>query len=242
MTRRAHWQTHPPSPRPDAGGRPPQKSHPATFSGPILDVVAAHLREAGVTGTVLDPFAGEGGIHELRDRAGVHTIGVEIEPEWAATHPDTRVGNALELGTTFAPGSIDAIVTSPTYGNRMADHHDAKDDSVRLTYKHTLGHDLHEDNSGQMQWGDEYRRFHETAWAEAEGALKPGGTLTLNIKNHIRDGQVQRVAEWHIDTLYGLGLHLTQMDMVPTSGLMAGANADKRTQAEYVLTFRKDRS
>lgn len=219
---------------------PKAKSHPATFSDPILDKMAEHLNEAGQTGTVLDPFAGEGRIHELREKAGVDTIGVEIEPEWAAKHPDTMEGNALELTELFAPGTVDAIATSPTYGNRMADHHDAKDDSVRLTYKHSLGHDLHDDNSGQMQWGDDYRKFHETAWAEAEAALKPGGTLTLNIKNHVRGDVVQRVAEWHIDTLYGLGLHLTQMDIVPTSGLMAGANADKRTLAEYVLTFRKD--
>jgi DNA modification methylase len=219
--------------------QPPKKEHPAPFSDPILDQVAAHLRETGQTGTVLDPFAGTGRVHELRDRAGVNTIGVELEPEWAAKHPDTIEGNALELTNTVEPETIDAIATSPTYGNRMADHHDAKDDSVRLTYKHTLGRDLHDDNSGQLQWGDEYKRFHQIAWAESVAALKPGGTLTLNIKNHIRAGEQQRVTEWHVDTLYELGMHLVALDIVPTKGLMAGANADTRTLAEFVLTFRK---
>ena len=218
---------------------PPPKDHPAPFSDPILDQVADHLRETGQTGTVLDPFAGTGRVHELREMVGVDTIGIELEPEWAAKHPDTMEGNALELTNTFEPGSVDAIATSPTYGNRMADHHDAKDDSVRLTYKHTLGRDLHDDNSGQLQWGDEYRRFHQIAWAEAAAALKPGGTLTLNIKNHFRDGQQQRVAEWHLDTLYDLGMTLIALDVVPTKGLMAGANADARTAAEFVMTFRK---
>lgn len=217
----------------------PKKEHPAPFSDPILDQVASHLNEVGQTGTVLDPFAGTGRVHELREMAGVDTIGIELEPEWAAKHPDTMEGNALELTNHFEPGSVDAIATSPTYGNRMADHHDAKDDSVRLTYKHTLGRDLHDDNSGQMQWGDEYRRFHQIAWAEAIAALKPGGTLTLNIKNHFRDGHQQRVAEWHLDTLYELGAHLIALDIVPTKGLMAGANADNRTIAEFVMTFRK---
>lgn len=220
--------------------KPPQKDHPAPFSDPILDQVAQHLKETGQTGTVLDPFAGTGRVHELREKAGVDTTGIELEPEWAAKHPDTIEGNALELTNTVEPGSVDAIATSPTYGNRMADHHNATDDSTRLTYKHTLGRDLHEDNSGQMQWGDEYRRFHETAWAEAVAALKPGGTLTLNIKNHIRGDKQQRVTEWHLDTLYGLGLHLVALDIVPTKGLMAGANAETRTLAEYVMTFRKD--
>jgi len=218
---------------------PPKREHPAPFSDPILDEVAEHLKERGETGTVLDPFAGTGRVHDLREKAGVETVGVEIEPEWAAKHPDTIEGNALELTNTIEPESVDAIVTSPTYGNRMADHHDAKDDSVRLTYKHTLGHDLHEDNSGQLQWGDEYRRFHQIAWAEAVAALKPGGTLTLNIKNHVRNGEVQRVAEWHANTLIDLDMRIDQIQSVPTRGLMAGENADQRTNAEYVITFRK---
>ena len=224
---------------PKAQRQPPQKDHPAPFSDPILDQVAAHLKETGQSGTVLDPFAGTGRVHELRERAGVNTIGIEIEPEWAAKHPDTIEGNALELTNTIEPESIDAIATSPTYGNRMADHHDAKDDSVRLTYKHTLGRDLSDDNSGQLQWGDEYRRFHQIAWAESVATLKPGGTLTLNIKNHKRGDVEQRVSEWHLNTLYDLGMRLIALDIVPTKGLMAGANADTRTLAEFVMTFRK---
>lgn len=219
--------------------QPPKKDHPAPYSDDILERAAEHLRETGATGTVLDPFAGTGRVHELRERAGVDTVGVEIEPEWAAKHPDTIEGNALELTATFEPGSVDAIVTSPTYGNRMADHHQASDDSVRLTYKHTLGRDLALDNSGQMQWGDEYRAFHERAWTESVAVLKPGGTLTLNIKNHIRAGEIQRVAEWHVNTLFALGLRLVALDIVPTRGLMAGANAETRTVAEFVMTFRK---
>lgn len=219
--------------------QPPKKDHPAAFSDAILDQVAAHLTETGQTGTVLDPFAGTGRVHELRDRVGVQTIGVEIEPEWAAKHPDTIEGNALDLAAVVERESVDAIATSPTYGNRMADHHDAKDESVRLTYKHTLGRDLAEDNSGQLQWGDEYREFHQLAWSEAVATLKPGGTLTLNIKNHVRAGEVQRVAEWHLDALYGLGLRLVALDTVATKGLMAGENADKRAPVEFVMTFRK---
>lgn len=220
---------------------PPRKIHPATFSEPILDQIVDHLAETVEPGVVvLDPFAGTGRVHRLVGLAGVErTIGVELEPEWAALHPDTIEGNALELAEMFGAGTVAAIVTSPTYGNRMADHHDAHDESVRLTYKHTLGRELHDDNSGAMQWGPDYRTFHERVWRGAVAVLEPGGTLTLNVKNHVRAGAVQRVAEWHIDTLYGLGLHLVALDVVPTRGLMAGANAGERTAAEYVATFRK---
>jgi SAM-dependent methyltransferase len=218
-----------------------KKRHPAPFSDPILDAVAEQLTEVGTPTTVVDPFAGTGRVHELRERAGViETIGIEIEPEWADSHPDTRQGDALRLSHEVGEDAVDAIVTSPTYGNRMADHHDAKDDSVRHTYKHTLGRDLDPNNSGQMHWGEQYRAFHRQAWSEAVKALKPGGTLTINIKNHMRAGVEQRVVEWHLDTLmHDFGLRLVALNVVATSGLRAGANANNRTPVEFVATLRK---
>lgn len=221
--------------------QPARKEHPAVFSDAILETVAQQLAEIGTPSVVVDPFAGTGRVHELRERAGVdRTIGVELEPEWAEKHPDTMQGNALTLTHHVGTSAVDAIVTSPTYGNRMADHHDATDDSVRLTYKHTLGRDLTDGNSGALQWGEQYREFHRKAWSEAIAALRPGGTLTLNCKNHIRAGEVQRVTEWHIDHLTAeCGLRLVALDVVPTKGLMAGANSDSRTPVEFVATFRK---
>ena len=61
-------------------------------------------------------------------------------PEWATQSPLTVVGNALDVAA-LCPVT-DCIVTSPCYGNRMADHHDAKDSSRRITYKHKLGRDM----------------------------------------------------------------------------------------------------
>jgi hypothetical protein len=214
----------------------PKREHPARFSDPILLMIAEHVDGARV---VLDPFAGTGRVHELREIAGVEqTIGIEIEAEWAAKHADTIHGDALDLSKHVKRRSVDAIATSPTYGNRMADHHDARDDSVRLTYKHTLGHDLAATNSGAMQWGDEYRDFHQRVWRQAIVALKVGGTFTVNVKNHIRDGSVQRVVEWHFDTLCrGFGLRLMKLDVVSTRGV--GAGGDQHTGVEFVATFEK---
>lgn len=213
--------------------------HPARFSDRILDVVAKHVEGSAV---LLDPFAGTGRVHELRSVPGVvRTIGVEIEPEWAALHPDTLVGDALDLAACgVGPASVDHVVTSPTYGNRMADHHDARDGSVRNTYKHTLGRDLSPNSSGQLQWGAAYRDFHELAWCEALTALRSGGRFTLNLKNHVRRGVVQRVVEWHVDVLmHGFGLRLDALDAVPTAGLAHGENSGVRTGFEVVVTFRK---
>ncbi len=122
----------------------------------------------------------------------------------------------------------------------MAYHHDAADESTRLTYKHTLGRDLHEDNSGAMQWGDEYREFHVKAWAEAVRVLKPGGLFVVNVKDHVRDHRKQAIAAWHMDTLCrGFGLECIDIDIVVSRGADAGANADKRVPGELVFTFRK---
>ena len=56
---------------------------------------------------------------------------------------------------SFSDATFDMVVTSPTYGNRMADHHNAKDGRRRITYTHNLGRTLTPGNSGAMQWGED---------------------------------------------------------------------------------------
>lgn len=105
------------------------EDHPAKFSKPVLAVIQAALeaedRRALRPMAVFDPFAGTGLVHGLATVHGLHTWGVELEPEWAACHPATVVGNALAL--PFATGSMDGLVTSVCYGNRLSDSHAAKD-------------------------------------------------------------------------------------------------------------------
>ena len=204
---------------------------PAKFSDEILDLFYEIIPDGS---KVLDPFAGIGRIHELMH---CETTGVEIEPEWAALHPGTRCANILRFRTSI---KFDVIATSCTYGNRMADHHDAKDGSVRHTYKHYLGRDLHEDNSGQLQWGDEYRHFHELAWKRVVTFLKPKGLFILNISDHIRSGERQPVVQWHVQCLQRLGLIPTKWYLVPTRRLRHGENHDVRVEYEEVVVFRKN--
>lgn len=98
--------------------------HPARFSDAILDTIAPFLQPGW---RVVDPFAGVGRIHELGERVGCQTVGVELEREWAWQHPQTIVGDARELVKIVGEKSADAVVTSCCYGNRMADHQDAKE-------------------------------------------------------------------------------------------------------------------
>lgn len=117
--------------------RPIIPPNPATFAPRIIDCIATDLtaflnpEDSDEVVKILDPFAGPGGIHALRNlNRRWQTFGVEIEHEWAAASPYTWRGDSRRLAalrTVARRLPFDAIATSPTYGNRMADHHEARD-------------------------------------------------------------------------------------------------------------------
>jgi hypothetical protein len=207
--------------------------HPAKFTPAILAVVDELLGDAV---TVLDPFAGTGGIHILSPKR--RTYSLEIEPEWAALHEFTVCGSALNL--PWPDEFFDAVATSPTYGNRMAATYDGRDGSQRSTYRTALGRELSEGNSGSLQWGQAYRDFHTRTWVEAIRVLKPGGRFVLNCKDHYRGGVLQRVTDWHVGELGRLGLRLTDRRQVRCRGNRFGANSLLRADCEEVILLLKE--
>lgn len=256
------------------------RPHPAPFNDAILDLAVEALvdlmpkRRRNLR--VLDPFAGIGRVHDLRGRLeingrGIDTLGVELEPEWAhqGDRPGllgaTFVGDATALPREWSR-SFDAVVTSPCYGNRMADHHDAADKckrcrgtgriapfgsececpackgiglSHRRSYKHYLGRDPSPGSAAVMAWGDEYRDLHERAWREARRVLRPGGRFVLNVKNHVRGGEVVRVAQWHRRAVLDLGfVELWRWDL-PLAGYGFGANRGARVATEQIYVFER---
>ena len=217
--------------------------HPARFSSVIVDEIRRQLEKHLPTGgLILDPFAGAGGVHQIASERYL-TVGVEIEEPWATVHTDTIQGDALHL--PFGDQSFDCVVTSPVYGNRFSDHHWARDGSLRRSYTHDLQRmtgdlerALHPNNSGTLQWGDRYREFHERAWRDVQRVLKPGATFILNSSDHIRNGEVQPVTDWHLSTTDRLGFQMIDRVEVPTPRMRNGANSAARVDHETVACLR----
>ncbi len=208
------------------------RPHPAVWSEAVLDAIALRIPLGGPI-SVLDPFAGVGA-GRLGTAIGNPVVGLELEPEWAIADPGTVVGSALAM--PFADSTFDLVITSPTYGNRCADSHEAKDDSKRITYRHKLGRMPTEGSSSVMQWGAAYRSFHMKAYKECRRVLKPGGKFILNISDHVRNFEVQPVTAFHVKALRAWGfVPVLPFNKVNTPRMGFGANRDARCEYEYVI-------
>lgn len=267
--------------------------HLARYSVELLPVLAAEVFAARDTDNrwlrVLDPMAGTGErlremdtqwrkwAAETGDIDDVIVRGVEIETAW--DNIDMSIvehGNAMDLRANFRPGSFEAIVTSPTYGNRYADHHNNRDTkeckrckgsgsthedasgeavtlhpcpacegagrvlSTRRSYRHNLGEELHPENTGQMQWGDDYRRIHLHVLCDIYDLLVDGGRFVLNISDHIRGGEIVEVSDWYVKRCKEIGFKNVGRRYIGTPrDRGTGNGANLRVDAEQVITFVK---
>lgn len=213
--------------------------HPATFSVQLAPLLSSLIHSTPhPRGPVLDPMAGIGRHH-------LATHYNELEPEWAAQCPGPNVTIADARHLPYPSNTFPVVITSPVYGNRMSDHHNARDDSTRNTYRHTLGRPLHRYNTGQLQWntgnhlGNTYKSLHEEIWREVLRVLMPGGVFILNVKDHYRKYVLQPVTHWHDSFLRSLGLSKMISRYVSTPGNRYGENGELRVDGESVIVYGK---
>ena len=206
--------------------------HPAKFSPEIVAALTERLPAVmPPPARILDPFAGVGGIHKLA-AVGYETVGVEIEPEWAGEHPDTICGDSRTI--PLDANTVDAVVTSPTYGNKMARKSPAHplggpvyDYATQLGRSPTVG------STALHHFGDDYRLLHETVWTECRRVLTRRGELWLNTRDPIQDGEAVPVTAWHLTTLLTLGFALDGCHVVTTPGMLGSPHRD-RQQGETI--------
>lgn len=223
--------------------------HPAKYSEEIKPILTKLLQKYG-SKKVYDPMAGVGTIHDIVPE-GCESFATEIEKEWAEKHPKTICENMFYAIALFGPNAFDAVVTSPPYANRMADKHNARDNSPRHTYKHRLGRALTPGSCAGMQWGEEYMQFILKAWRIVVKVMKDhdaypddetGSIFILNTSDHVRKGKFIRVVRFHKDVCEWLGLELIETIPVETRRQRNGQNGHLRAEYEYVHVFRKPKN
>lgn len=206
--------------------------HPAKYTTTLFSAFVQMIKGCN---RIIDPFGGTGKVFLLnRWYPDMDIYAIEIEREWARMSK-AITGNALYL--PFADCAFDGICTSPTYGNRLSDYTLPYSKGGRFSYVDSIGRRLHSDNSGNWQWGEKYRNFHLQVWSEAARVLRERGVFVLNIKDHIRDGQVRPVTEWHIGTILSLGFEIVDHVKINTPSIRYGKNYDKRIEYESVIKF-----
>lgn len=234
-------------------------TNPATYSPEIIakiqSVLPALVAEYSLAQSaplssmvLLDPFAGEGKIFDIATQ-GIwpgRVKALELEKEWARVREGTTVGDTLNLNRYWPNDTFDFIVTSPPYGTRMADDHNARDDSKRNTYRHRLGRPLSKNSSANLQWDHPqmlYQLFMTLCYVRFTNALRDKGIFILNVSDHIRGGKRIQAVRWHKAAVHAVGFELLADYKVKTRRNRQGENGDKRVPYERVLVYRlhKDR-
>ena len=214
------------------------KKHPAKYTDVFIPIFNKYLKSHE---RVLDPMAGTGKLALIKEHGFTGEIYCNDILDWGTAKYENVDKWTFDDAAMMAyeDGYFDALCTSPTYGNRMADHFEAKDGSKRITYRHYYGSPLCSDNTGRMQWGKKYQKKHEEIYKECLRVLKDGGVFIVNISDHIRAGKVIPVVDWHRDVLIDLGMKLVEEQRIETPRMGFGANRNARVQHEYVMVFNK---
>lgn len=211
--------------------------HPAKFTDILIETIAKHISEGD---RVLDPFAGTGKIGMLKSYVPNLIIGAnELEPEWLTPneygcdylyYQDAEFLNPLE--------NYNVIITSPTYGNRMADNFKASNPQGRITYTHYLGRTLTDGNTGKMHFGKKYQDKHVACFKNLLHLLPKSGKVIINISDFIKQGQIIQVVDWYVEMMESLGMELIDDIPVHTPRMRYGANNNVRVEEEHILIFR----
>jgi len=212
--------------------------HPAKYCDDFIPLFARLL---GGTPAVLDPMAGTGKLARIKGFGYQGEVLCNDILDWEdAKDPAVDRWTFCDAARLpYQDGSVPAVCTSPTYGNKMGEHRAAVPGQRIFTYRAGAGRELDPENTGRMEWGRKYRDKHLDIYRELVRVLAPGGIMVVNVSDFIRRGRVVEVAEWHRQALLCLGLNCCEDLRVPTRRMRLGANWSVRVDHERIMAFRK---
>lgn len=212
------------------------RPHPAKFSDALLPVIASLIPSGTIR--VCDPMAGVGKLTLVGDFEFYMN---ELEPEWAKQITNAtavRVGNAA---TYLIPPKC-VVITSPPYGNRMADFFVSKTKpaSMKGRYAGDLGRKLSDGSTASLKFGDKYCDEMAHIFSNITSQMVTGQYFILNISNFISSGVEQNVCGFYLKLFTDLNFTLDNMKPVITPRDRGrGANSNVRVAHEAVMLWRK---
>ena len=211
--------------------------HPAKFSNELLPIIAKYCY-----GDIVDIMGGTGKVGLLKNYNSLikSVCSNEIEEEWANQGTANGVDVVVIGDARFITGKFDCIVTSPPYGNRMADNFKpGKPDSMRSRYAGDLGRTPTKGSTSCSQFGDKYTNemadIYENVFKNVEFDL-----FILNVSNFIRQFKEVDVIGWYRDFFLSRNFVLVAEEKVKTRRHRGvGANSHLRVETESVLVFKR---
>jgi hypothetical protein len=179
-------------------------------------------------------------IANLNKNNGIETCTIQPRKEKVISVQKLGVRDIAGIQTSTGTYIGEGYLMHNTYGNRMADHHEAKDDSKRNTYRHTLGRPLSTNNTGQYQSTQQnYWDLHEDVYTQCWRVIEPDGLMIVNVSNHIRQGKEVDVCSMHKKILSDIGFKLITREEVATPRNGFGQNGQLRVEKEMIYVYRK---
>lgn len=199
------WFIHSPPPR-----RRTVKQHPAKFPETLAQEFVEFFTKQGQI--VLDPMAGTGSTQCACLRSGRHSIGIELNPQYARMAAQIIKAEQEHLGEQaaglraevinhdaallheLALPQIDYVLTSPPYWDMLHAHgaetqrRRREDPGLDLTYSN------HEADLGNIHDYDEFLCRLVAIYSSLRSVLHPKAYLTIIVKNIKKGGRIYPLA------------------------------------------------
>lgn len=214
-----------------------KRPHPAKYSNELLPILAKYAY-----GSIIDPMGGTGKaglLKQYNSKITKVTIN-ELEQEWADQAIDNNVDEIIIGDAKNLTGTYDCIVTSPPYGNRMADNFKAsKPDSMGRRYAGDLGRTPSEGSCCCKHFDRGYNELITEIFISLFNNVK-FDLFILNVSNFIRNFKEVRIDEFFLKLFTDNKFDLIAHERVKTRRQKGvGANTNLRVECEDIFVFKK---